>query len=143
MQTNKLLVIIASVIEICLGLTHFVTLNSVVISGGYNALSPDALSMFKLAMLCVGLLLVFAGVISLATLKLYDDNRKYFVGICRIQFLLWAGRFYLETLFPIKVAMPMMNQPTQYVQVAAFALCVLFIVASFYKKRDLENNSEE
>jgi hypothetical protein len=142
MQVNKLLAGAAGAIEICLGVVHFISVNGLVNSGGFAMLSPNSLNLFKLAMLCTGLLLIFAGVISLATLKLYDENRKYFVAICRIQFLLWALRFYLEGQFPVKVPMLFINEPTQLINLVAFILCLLFLIASFYKKKELENKAE-
>ncbi len=142
MQVNKLLAATAGTIEICLGLMHFVSLSGVINAGAFNMLSPNSLNLFKLAMLCTGLLLIFAGAISLATLNLYDKNKKYFVGICRIQFLLWAFRFYLEGQFPVKIPMLMINEPTQLINIAAFALSLLFLIASFYKKKGIDNKAE-
>ncbi len=134
MNVNKLLVIIAACAEIAMGIFHFIWIPKAELA----SVTPEMKSLYMLLSFSLGLLLVFAGFVSLLTFKLYDTNTKYFNGINRLQALLWSGRLYLESILPVSLPIYFVKQPSSYIQYAAFALAVMFLLSTFYKKKEKE-----
>lgn len=132
MNINKLLVILASAAEIGMGIFHFIWTPKSELA----LINPEVKNLYLLLSFSIGILLIFAGLVSLTTLKLYDTNIKYFNTVNRLQTLLWSGRVYLETILPVSVPIYSINHPSSYIMYAAFITAVMFLLSTFYKKNE-------
>lgn len=116
---------IGAVFVLAMGLIHFPMAYGLVSEPSYQALGPAAMDLLILLCLCVGILLVFVGVLSLVfARRLRAGNaaaRVFFVGMGG----LFLARTVLELMFPVAVP-----EPDVRVLVWVFATSVVFFAAA-------------
>ncbi|NNG01582.1 MAG: hypothetical protein HKM93_19495 [Desulfobacteraceae bacterium] len=138
----KRILLFAGVFELTAGLSHAVMPLYIYESPGFSLLQPGEIDIITLSVFSVGILLVAFG--SLSILFAMDFGRMnnrtmlYFVST---QAILWAMRIILELLYPTKVAMFSVEQPTVILVPVFIFLCGLFLLSGTLTFRNMNRES--
>ena len=100
--TLQRLLVVASIVEIAVGLLHFAMPAAYRQSPALGRLSSAEDDFFALMTFAVGILLVAFGVLTLAFARL-STERSLLVAFLGIKTLLWIGRVALELVLPIQI----------------------------------------
>ncbi|MBI5564186.1 MAG: hypothetical protein HY870_04780 [Chloroflexi bacterium] len=116
------------VIELLIALLHFVWPIQLVQTGEFARLSTDYKSLLVLNCIAVGLCLTVFGILSLRAAKglIAAENWAWVYGIS--QGILWVIRTLFEIVFPVRIPMFFITNPTILVLPLALLLGLLFLV---------------
>jgi hypothetical protein len=122
------------VIEIVIGILHFVWPFQFNEPGGFADVSSDYGSAVFLCVICIGLCQIVFGVLSIYySGKLLNGQRSAWVyGIS--QGILWEARTGFELLLPVRIPFLFLSNPTVFVLPMCFLLGLLFLVPSLISK---------
>ncbi len=141
-RLSSRLMLTGGVIEIIIGILHFVWALSFNEPGGFADVSSDYGSAVFLCVICIGLCQIGFGVLSIYySGKLLNGERSAWVyGIS--QGILWQVRTVFELLLPVRIPFLFLSNPTVYVLPLCFLLGLLFLVPLLTFKSDLLQNQE-
>jgi hypothetical protein len=139
-QLTSRAMFIGGVIEIIIGIFHFVWPFQFNEPGGFADVFSDYGSAVFLCVICIGLCQIVFGVLSIYySEKLLDGQRSAWVyGIS--QGILWQVRTLFELLLPVRIPFFFLSNPTTFVLPFCFLLGLLFLVPPLIFKADLLQN---
>ncbi|MCK9372807.1 MAG: hypothetical protein M0P91_06390 [Sulfuricurvum sp.] len=126
-QCASRLMMIGGLVEIVLGILHFIWPFQLIKTGEYVHLSADYMNLLFLSSLSIGLCLSVFGLLSIYFSKrlLFDERSAWIYGM--VQGLIWEVRTLFELLFPVKIPLLFIVNPTIVILPLAFLLGVLFL----------------
>lgn len=114
-----------SIWVILMGIGHFPMAYEMVNDSNFASLPSNAADLLILLFLCIGILLIFVGGLSLYfSFKLQSGERVariFFIAVS----ILFLGRTILELIYPVSVP-----EPNLSVLVNIFLLCLMFSVST-------------
>lgn len=122
------LVFAGAVTELLIALLHFVWPTQLIHLGEFARLSADYQKFLVLNCIAVGLCLTVFGILSLRAAKglIAAENWAWFYGIS--QGILWMIRMLFEVIFPVRIPMFFITNPTILVLPLALLLGLLFLL---------------
>lgn len=143
----KRILIIAGSIELIAGLSHAVMPYYIYKSAGFSLLQPNEINIITLCVFSVGILLAAFGTFTIIiAIKYVADNNNMLFYFVSTKAALWAARIVLEFLYPTKIAMFSIEQPTIILTPIFIFICCLFIWSGIllfmgHEKKRLSINS--
>lgn len=131
------LVLAGGVVEILIALLHFVWPFHMTETGEFSQLSTDYKNMVFLSSISIGLCLAVFGVLSIWFAKklLIGEHAAWIYGVS--QGILWEVRTVFELLFPVRIPLFFISNPTVFVLPLAFLLGLLFLVPLLIFRKEL------
>ena len=141
-QLASRLMFIGGVIEIVIGILHFIWPFQFNEPGGFADVSSDYGSTVFLCTISVGLCQIVFGVLSIYySGKLLNGERSAWIyGIS--QGILWEARTTFELLLPVRIPFFFLSNPTIFVLPVCFLLGLLFLVPLLTFKGEFIRNQE-
>ncbi|MBI5568881.1 MAG: hypothetical protein HY914_02960 [Desulfomonile tiedjei] len=134
------ILLIAGVVEIVLGLSHFVMPYFAYQSKGFALLNPHEINLVTLAVAAIGILLIAFGAVTIL-FSLNTQNELLF-AYAIIQSILWSARIILEILYPVQVSLFFIDNPAGVVMALLIAEWLLFILAAIFIRMDRRTSDE-
>jgi uncharacterized membrane protein HdeD (DUF308 family) len=130
------------IVEIIIGILHFVWPFQFNEPGGFADVSSDYGSAVFLCVICIGLCQIVFGALSIYYSKrlLSSERSAWIYGIS--QGILWQVRTLFELLLPVRIPFFFLSNPTVFVLPLCFLLGLLFLVPLLTFKNDLLRNQE-
>ncbi len=127
-QLASKLMLIGGLVEIFLGILHFIWPFQLIKMGEYMYLSADYMNLLFLSSLSIGLCLGVFGLLSIYFSKrlLFDERSAWIYGIS--QGVIWEIRTLFELILPVKIPLLFISNPTILILPLAFLLGLLFLV---------------
>lgn len=139
-QLTSRAMFIGGVIEIIIGILHFVWPFQFSEPGGFADVSSDYGSAVFLCVICIGLCQIVFGMLSIyySAKLLNGEGTAWIYGIS--QGILWEVRTVFELLLPVRIPFFFLSNPTIFVLPLCFLLGLLFLVPLLTFKNDLLRN---
>ena len=141
-QLTSRLMRIGGIIEIVIGILHFIWPLQFNEPGGFADVSSDYGSAVFLCIICIGLCQIGFGVLSVYySGKLLNGERSAWVyGIS--QGILWQVRTAFELLLPVRIPFFFLPNPTVFVLPLCFLIGLLFLIPLLISKNEFLHNQE-
>lgn len=129
--------IAGGIIEIAIAIFHFVWPFELIRAGLFSGLSGDFRDILILASISIGLCLLVFGALSIYySKKLVGGHKAAWVyGIS--QGILWEVRAIFELMFPVKLPIFCISNPTVFILPLAVLLGLIFLAPLLMFKREL------
>ena len=101
----KNILVLAGVIEILVGLLHFVMPYFAYQSHGFQMLNTNEINFVTLVIYAVGILLVAFGSVSILLAQYTQSMQKIILYYLIIKSVLWMARVVLELIYPVNLNM--------------------------------------
>jgi hypothetical protein len=128
-KTIKNCLLIAGIIQIAMGLGHFIMPELIYKSDGFQHLNSFEIDIVTLCVFSVGILLIAIGLISILCATIYDKYKEVALKITYVILCLWLVRILFEIILPIKITLISINNPTIYVLPIFMILWILIALA--------------
>ena len=131
MKINKLagdLLFAGGVFELLIGVAHFLMPIEIVKSVEFTSLNESHLDFIILSTLAIGLCATLFGILSIYFSKKIrlGDMSAYYFGLS--QAVLWIFRLVLEIVYPVRVTLIQITNPTVIVIPIVITIMFLFII---------------
>jgi hypothetical protein len=129
----KQILMVAGIIEIAVGLLHFLMPPFAYQAKGFSLLQPDEISFVTLAIFSVGILLVAFGSLTILFSRKVESMIEVLYYFLVIKTILWIGRVALELLYPVNLSMfyvepfTLVVLPGLIIELLLFAVSVVLI----------------
>ena len=120
----------AGLIEIAVGLLHFIMPKATYQSKGYSGLNSFELDFVTLVILAVGILLITFGSLTIYFSQRLEAVSEIILFYVTLKSLLWIGRVALELMYPIKLNMFTIEPFTAIVLPGLVFEMLLFILSA-------------
>lgn len=126
---TKRILLAAGIMEVMVGLLHFIMPSFVYQSAGFSLLQANEISFVTLLIYAVGiLLLAFGSLTILFSIKLESMITAVYYYVI-VQAILWIGRVILEVLYPVNLNMFYVDPFTLVVLPAVIIETILFVAS--------------
>ena len=127
----------AGIVEIVVGLLHFVMPLFANHSPGLRSLSGSESNFATLSIFSVGLLLVAFGSLTILVSFKSQELKGLLLSFLTIKSLLWCARVGLEIMFPVTIPLFYIQRPTTVVMPLLILVALLFIIpmVSIWRQR--------
>ena len=131
------LLLVAGVIEVIAGLSHFAMPHFAHQSKGFSLLDQNELSFVNAGVFSVGILLMALGAFTIYLSRKEDISTEVLLYYGIIQSVLWLMRIVIEIVYPIKIPLFQIRQPTVFLLPLFIFEWLLFTIATMLinKKR--------
>jgi ABC-type cobalamin transport system permease subunit len=135
--------LIGGLVEILLGIIHFIWPFQLIKTGEFTNLSSDYMNLLFLCSLSIGLCLSAFGLLSIYFSKkiLFYERSAWIYGIS--QGLIWEIRAIFELILPVKIPLLFISNPTILILPLAFLLGLLFLVPLWMVKEKFIHNEKQ
>lgn len=142
MKNNKLknILLFAGIIEIMIGLVHFIMPYFIYKIKNFELLPQNELDFILLCVLSVGILLVAFGLVTILLTKKLNHIIDIMYIFIIIQILLWILRVSLEFIYPLNIDMFYVNPFTNIVLPGLVLELLLFIVSFTLIRKEMVSN---
>jgi amino acid transporter len=140
----KKLLLLAGLLEILAGLSHFAMPSFVYQARGFTLLNQDEINAVTLCILAVGILLIAFGALTLLFSFRATIYGKIILPYAIIKAILWLVRIILEFLFPLKISLFHLTRPTTVIMPLLILECLLFVMTAMVvikKQRGMRDSS--
>jgi hypothetical protein len=138
----KKILLIAGSIELIAGLSHAVMPHYIYKSVGFSLLQSNEINIITLCVFSVGILLAAFGALTIIfAIKCAADNDKMLFYFVSTKAVLWATRIALEFLYPTKIAMFAIEQPTVILTPIFIFIFCLFILSGILIFRSMNKKT--
>jgi|WetSurMetagenome_2_1015567.scaffolds.fasta_scaffold857101_1 hypothetical protein len=134
----KNILLTAGIIEIVLGLAHFVFPYFAYQSKGYSLLNYNEIDFVTLCIFCVGILLVAFGTCTVFLSSKVETAIKIVFFYTIVKSILWTGRVILGILYPANIPLFFIEQPNIVVFPTLVFEWLLFVFSFFVIKTRLK-----
>ena len=132
----------AGLMELVAGLSHAIMPHYIYDSEGFSLLQPNEINIITLCVFSVGILLVAFGILTiLFAFKPVTSNNKMLFYFAAIKAILWIARITLEFLYPTKIEMFSIEQPTVILIPIFIFICCLFISSSVLTLKGMKDKT--
>lgn len=134
----KTVLMTAGIIEMLAGLAHFAMPHFVYQPKGFSFLTQNEKHFIALGIFAVGILLIAFGILTILFSLKVDIKNELLFFYTIIKSFLWFARIILEILYPVKIPLFLMEQPTIVFMPLLILACMLFVSAAFiisYEKK--------
>ena len=122
----KNILLLAGIIEIVAGLAHFAMPYFAYQTKGFSFLHQNEIDFITLCVFAVGILSAFGSITIFFSLKAGAVNGMLLYYTI-IKSFLWLARIILEILYPVKIPLFFIGQPTMVVMPLLIFECLLFV----------------
>lgn len=126
----KKILIIAGIVEIVMGLAHFAMPYFAYQSRGFIFLHRDELNFITLCVCAVGILLIAFGILTVFFSLQTELSDKLILYYAVIKSFLWSARIILEILYPVKIPLFYIEQPTTAIMPLLIFEWLLFVFSA-------------
>lgn len=122
----------AGVVEILMGLLHFVMPKMVYESPGFHLLNGSQIDFISLSIYAVGILLVAFGSLTIVVSFNTGSCKVLLLPFLVIKSFLWSARISLELVFPVAISFFHLMRPTTLVMPLLIVETLLFVIPTAY-----------
>jgi hypothetical protein len=123
------MLLFAGLIEVVVGLLHFVIPISTYHSNGLGSLGDDEINFVTASIFAVGILLVAFGALTIEVSRKSELWKGLLLPFFKIKALLWCGRVVLEIIFPVTIPLFYFQRPTTVVMPLLILEASLFVIS--------------
>lgn len=127
---TRRILLIAGVVEIVVGLSHFAMPYYAYQAKGFTLLNQDERNFITLCVFAVGILLMAFGILTVFFSLRFEAVNEMLLYYVIIKSVLWLGRIILEISYPVKVALFYIGQPTMVVMPLLIFEWLLFVFSA-------------
>jgi hypothetical protein len=124
--------LIAGLFEIAIGLMHFVMPYFALQSKGFALLNQDEQNSITLCVLAVGILVTGFGILTVLFSLKKESVKEMLLYYCVISSILFLFRVIFEILFPVKISLFYIENPTIAVLPLLIFVWLLFVVSTVF-----------
>lgn len=141
-QLASRLMMIGGLVEIFLGILHFIWPFQLIKTGEFAHLSADYINLLFLSSLSIALCLSVFGLLSIYFSKrlLFNERSAWVYGM--VQGLIWEMRTLFELILPVKIPLLFISNPTIAILPLAFLLGLLFLVPLWMVKENFTDSEK-
>lgn len=126
-NTGRLL-FIAGIIEIIIGIMHFIMPYFVIQSKGFSELNPDETKFLIHSVIAVGIAIIPFGILTVIFSVMRKSLGKILLYYCIIKSVLWGGRVISELILPVKLTLFHFTNPTTLILPLCIIIWLLFLI---------------
>ena len=138
---KRRLLLIAGIIEVVAGLAHFAMPHFAYQSEGFSLLNQNEVGFITAGVFSVGILLMTFGALTVYFSLRDDTSTEVLVYYGITQSILWLMRIVIEIVYPIKIPLFQIRQPTVILLPLFILECILFTTATILIYKNRSNNS--
>ncbi len=132
---TKQTLLVAGIVEVVVGLLHFVMPFFAYQSKGFSLLQPNEINFVTLVIFAVGIFLVAFGGLTILFSRMMESMIEVLYYYVVIKTVLWAGRLVLELLYPVNLSMFYVDPFTLVVLPGVIIETLTFAVSVFLIKK--------
>ena len=131
------LMMVGGIVEILIAILHFVWPYDVIRFGEYSFLSKMYQDLLILSSISIGLCLFIFGVLAIYFSKKLMTRSELALFYCISQGILWVVRAIFELIYPVKVPIYFIANPTFFIFPLALLLGMIFLAPLLIFKKKL------
>jgi hypothetical protein len=126
----KRILLIAGIVEIVVGLSHFGMPHFAYQSKEFGLLNQDEINFVTLIVFAVGILLTAFGAVTVLISSKMEALKEILFSYALIKSILWLARIILELVYPVKIGLFWIAMPTNVIMPLLIIEWLLFVVSA-------------
>jgi hypothetical protein len=120
----------AGVVEVVVGVSHFAMPYFAYHAKGFTLLNQHEINFVTLCVFAVGILLIAFGAVTICFS--FNTHNEMLLPYTIIQSILWLARIIIEILYPVKIGLFWIRQPTNVVISLLILEWLLFVLSALW-----------